>query len=1195
MGRKCVVKGCRTGYGGDRNIPFFTCRNKDLLSAWEKAIPRRDFTQVTPPPLTTSSPVCGRHFQTYDIRTHSVVKLKDGRVHLIKLTVPELSRVAVPSKFGEDAVYEPPTVPVPQTPSPSTSSLVSPTPHIPVRPGPLPAPPAPSPFKVPVRPSILVSRARTSPGRPGPSLVSGAVASTPGRPGPSLVSGAVASTPVRPGPSLVSGAVASTSGLVSPARTPLAASSPANSVNMSISPVTPTFSPKDISQSPQAMDITTPNVTEVDESEKENIVTPHTKPKKVVRRQLALAPPTPETSADNALHYSFTHTRAKHIQLPGNFWGVHTDNEKKTMFTKVDVYNRRVEKSLTFTEGQHPKVFVNKTQINMLIPRIKTDSDVHNALKQLHEMRACVGFTDEEMRDREWAKGCLGHVPFQATNKTIRCFKCLVARRLMKRHEDRKTAQDKLKEMRAKVKVHAKAATRLIKKVDSLKAEMSDLMKKLNKTNASKLDDIIKILPEEQRVLVQTCFDAAKHHNSKNRRYTTDWIYDCVLMRVKAPGLYEQLRTKNKLALPSQRTLLRYMRALRPAFGFQENVFTLLETKSQQYQIGERHGSILLDEIALEARTYFDKNTCKVHGLVDLGGFEEESDKDKRGDHALVVMFQPFKGKWVQALGAFLSCGAVNSGKLHKIILEAICLLEKSGYFVDCVVTDAATWNRSMWDLFGINHQSPACEHPLDPERELRFVSDFPHLIKSLWTRILDRKELKLPEGTINLKHWKTLLKLEEEKGIKAAFSLSKDHVDPTNYQKMKVRLAMQFFGGRVADAMQHYKELGVKELEDAGPTIQFIRRINEVVDAMNSQLPYQGLQPDPNSTHHKNLLQFLSYLDVMNEMAKKKYEATLTLGAKKRATQKPWKPYVKYQDEITTSAWLGLVVTIKNALNLVNYLSEECYYLYLMTRRLNQDSLEHFFGHIRGACGANQHPDPRMFVNVYRLLMTYSLVKPPRGSNVFGGEVMDALLSLKDLKREEDEKRSQEVEQRIDELLECDITVPEEMELATANEALATSSVDPYALTVFGGYVVRKVRQIAPTKDCEECKGCLLEEGDSQPREALLSIRTRGGLLRPSQRLFDLLNKLEQAVVTVAAGCGVHGTLIFTVLDELLSSTGGIQMIGCETHQRGLTTSIVSFFLNTRLHFVCAQADRTIAEKRKQKRNMAKIAKLAN
>lgn len=52
--------------------------------------------------------------------------------------------------------------------------------------------------------------------------------------------------------------------------------------------------------------------------------------------------------------------------------------------------------------------------------------------------------------------------------------------------------------------------------------------------------------------------------------------------------------------------------------------------------------------------------------------------------------------------------------------------------------------------------------------------------------------------------------------------------------------------------------------------------------------------------------------------------------------------------------------------------------------------------------------------------------------------------------------------------------------------------------------------------------------------------------------------------------------------------------MLGCETHQRGLTTSIITFYLNTRMHFLCAESDRAIAETRRAKRNMAKIAKLA-
>ena len=117
-------------------------------------------------------------------------------------------------------------------------------------------------------------------------------------------------------------------------------------------------------------------------------------------------------------------------------------------------------------------------------------------------------------------------------------------------------------------------------------------MTSLNKVKQKTIETILKTLPEEQQLLIGA-FDAAKHHYKKSRRYKTDYIYECIIMRVKAPSLYEKLRTENKLALPSQRTLLRYMAALRPAFGFQENVFSMMKSKAAFIPDGERRGKFL--------------------------------------------------------------------------------------------------------------------------------------------------------------------------------------------------------------------------------------------------------------------------------------------------------------------------------------------------------------------------------------------------------------------------------------------------------------------------------------------------------------------------------------------------------------------------------------------------------------------------
>jgi len=79
----------------------------------------------------------------------------------------------------------------------------------------------------------------------------------------------------------------------------------------------------------------------------------------------------------------------------------------------------------------------------------------------------------------------------------------------------------------------------------------------------------------------------------------------------------------------------------------------------------------------------FDKKTLKIN-FTDFGEHTPLHQKTQRGDHALVIMFQPFQGKWVQALACFLSKGAANSINL------AIVLLEKSGLYVNVVTTDGA-------------------------------------------------------------------------------------------------------------------------------------------------------------------------------------------------------------------------------------------------------------------------------------------------------------------------------------------------------------------------------------------------------------------------------------------------------------------------------------------------------------------------
>ncbi|XP_044590482.1 uncharacterized protein LOC123269047 [Cotesia glomerata] len=99
----------------------------------------------------------------------------------------------------------------------------------------------------------------------------------------------------------------------------------------------------------------------------------------------------------------------------------------------------------------------------------------------------------------------------------------------------------------------------------------------------------------------------------------------------------------------------------------------------------------------------------------------------------------------------------------------------------------------------------------------------------------------------------------------------------------------------------------------------------------------------------------------------------------------------------ITPSTLTGLKITLQATLELAEFLKEKCNYDYLMTSRLNQDQLEKFFGIMRNVCRCNDHPDTILFGQVFRLLCSYSLVTPPKGSNVTAGELLQSLMQSKE------------------------------------------------------------------------------------------------------------------------------------------------------------------------------------------------------
>lgn len=110
------------------------------------------------------------------------------------------------------------------------------------------------------------------------------------------------------------------------------------------------------------------------------------------------------------------------------------------------------------------------------------------------------------------------------------------------------------------------------------------------KIEEKSLEKHLEMLPGPQQENVRACLQAAKAKTLNGCRYTRKWIYECLLLKIKSTATYNHLRNHKILALPSITTLRRYLRNMKPQYGFQDQVFNVMRKKANHMPMAERRG-----------------------------------------------------------------------------------------------------------------------------------------------------------------------------------------------------------------------------------------------------------------------------------------------------------------------------------------------------------------------------------------------------------------------------------------------------------------------------------------------------------------------------------------------------------------------------------------------------------------------------
>ncbi|KAL3252132.1 hypothetical protein MRX96_054941 [Rhipicephalus microplus] len=286
-------------------------------------------------------------------------------------------------------------------------------------------------------------------------------------------------------------------------------------------------------------------------------------------------------------------------------------------------------------------------------------------------------------------------------------------------------------------------------------------------------------------------------------RYEKEWIYDCLLLKIKSTAVYTFLHENEFLPLPNPRTLYGYLRNLKADFGFDSTLFTVLCEKLEAVPERERRGVLMFDEMSVRKSVHIRESDMAQLGKVDFAEHTRPGDHGKDGDHVLVFLFRPFLGGRSQTVGTFCASGVAPGSIVAKLLLQCIVHLTNAGVVVDAVTCDNSTSNQSA--------------------------------LRSLVGKFL------LPQGQeVFHCHYKDLLDYEEEQaGLRAVPKLTKAHIFPNAFQKMSVKLAVQLFSESTASAMEFYSEQeDCKKLHGSAATSQFTRTFNKLFDCLNSRRP---------------------------------------------------------------------------------------------------------------------------------------------------------------------------------------------------------------------------------------------------------------------------------------------------------------------------------------------------------------------
>ena len=686
------------------------------------------------------------------------------------------------------------------------------------------------------------------------------------------------------------------------------------------------------------------------------------------------------------------------------------------------------------------------------------------------------------------------------------------------------------------------------KKIKRLQAKIKQL-KSSKKRPVEALDKELEKLPKQLANFVKA---QIKLHGikKKGRRYSPE-LKSLAISIYHASGKAYKLLTK-LFILPSKSSLRRYISKMPTSPGFSQGAINIIKSKVAQMDEKEKLVTLCMDEMSLKTHLYYDIAADKIVGLEDYGsGYRT----NKVSTSGLVFLVRSITGGWKQPLGYALVNGACPREEMEMLMKEAIDKLEGIGLTVVVVISDMGSNFQSLANHLNITPENPWFIH----NNQKYFVMfDPPHLLKCVRNNLM-KYPFKFGMYTASWKDIEKFYNNDNTLTIRTAPKLTEKHLHPNGFSKMKVKYATQVFSHTVAAAICTY--VSTEKLPpSASGTAELLSMFDSLFDCVNSSTIHSTKKMKcamSNATSHqgflKEAIKFIMSIEVLDGV-------NIVTGRIK-----------------CLKGWL---VTLNAILQIWEHLKTMHDFNFLLTRRLNTDPIENFFGAIRQQGGNSDSPTTIQFCRAYRKLFFSSFLECSTGNC---DRDLDTLLA--EFSNDKPDTPVLVSPREQPNTLEIGATDYSDKNVGDGIKANATCYVAVYLL-------MKCLKRHA----CQMCKDKLVSNTFDDSRKLFCFFKAYetdksafGGLHAPSMSFFEFITKMEDVFVanfSVFSKSSYVGKHLLAKLENVAVS---FQM--CENFPIDYLRKL---FLRMRIYYCLKFANRDFASP-KSKRKNRKYIKVAH